>query len=260
MLSIAAASVNENAFFVFLERPRKAGPGSDFHVIFCCMRLLVVEDNAKLAASLKKGLQQEGYAVDVAQNAADARTLLSVLKYDYDAVVLDRMLPDGDGLAMCRSLRSSRSSVPILMLTARDGVSERIDGLDAGADDYLTKPFSFEERTARIWALLRRPRGSVQMVLREGGVELDPGTREIRVAGKVIPVTAKEFGLLELLMRSPGQVFSREQITRSLWDQEFDAGSNVVEAHVKNVRRKLSEAGSNDRIETLRGTGYRFKR
>ena len=224
------------------------------------MRLLVVEDNEKLSASLKKGLQQEGYAVDVALSAADARSMLSMIRDDYDAIVLDRMLPDEDGLALCRSLRSSGRVVPILMLTARDGVSERVDGLDAGADDYLTKPFSFDELTARVRALLRRPRGPVQMVLRTGEVELDPGTREIRVSGKAVGMTAKEFGLLELLMRHPGQVFSREQITRRLWDQDFDAGSNVVEVHVKNVRRKLSEAGSNERIETLRGTGYRFKR
>jgi two-component system, OmpR family, response regulator len=224
------------------------------------MRLLVVEDNEKLAASLKKGLQQEGYAVDVAANGEDARTFLSMMKEDYDVMLLDRMLPDGDGLALCASLRSSGSRVPILMLTARDGVSERINGLDAGADDYLVKPFSFEELTARVRALLRRPRGPVHMVLREGELELDPGTREIRVAGRAVPMTAKEFGLLELLMRHQGQVLSREQITRRLWDREFDAGSNVVEVHVKNVRRKLSGAGSNDRIETLRGAGYRFKR
>ncbi len=224
------------------------------------MRLLVVEDNEKLASSLKKGLRQEGYAVDVASNAVDAHTLLAMINNDYDAILLDRMLPDGDGLALCRSLRSSGSSAPILMLTARDGVSDRVDGLDAGADDYLTKPFSFEELTARVRALLRRPRVPAPLVLREGNVELDPGTREIRVAGRPVPMTAKEFGLLELLMRHPGQVLSREQITRRLWDQEFDAGSNVVEVHVKNVRKKLSEAGSNDQIETLRGTGYRFKR
>jgi two-component system OmpR family response regulator len=224
------------------------------------MRLLVVEDNVKLASSLKKGLQQEGYAVDVAPSAADARALLAMMKDDYGAILLDRMLPDGDGLALCKSLRSSGSIVPVLMLTARDGVSERVGGLDAGADDYLTKPFSFEELTARVRALLRRPRGPMHMVLREGEIELDPGAREIRVAGRAVPMTAKEFGLLELLMRHPGQVLSREQITRRLWDQDFDAGSNVVEVHVKNVRRKLSEAGSNERIETLRGTGYKFKR
>jgi two-component system, OmpR family, response regulator len=224
------------------------------------MRLLVVEDNEKLAASLKKGLQQEGYAVDVAPDGAEARAFISMVKDDYDTVLLDRMLPDEDGLELCRWLRGRGSRVPVLMLTARDAVPDRIEGLDAGADDYLTKPFSFDELTARVRALLRRPARPMSPVLRESEVELDPGSREVRVDGKLVTLTAKEFAFLELLMRSPGQVFTREQITRRLWDQEFDAESNVVEVHVKNVRRKLAEAGSNGRIETLRGTGYRFKR
>ncbi len=224
------------------------------------MRLLVVEDNEKLAASLKKGLRQEGYAVDVAAGVEQARALLSAMKDDYDALVLDRMLPDGDGMSLCRKLRASGSRLPVLVLTARDGVPDRVEGLDAGADDYLSKPFSFEELAARIRALLRRPAGPVQVVLREGGVELDPGARQVSVAGVPVAMTAKEFSLLELFMRHAGQVLSRDQITRRLWDQDFDAESNVVEVHVKNVRRKLSEAGSDDRIETVRGTGYRFKR
>jgi two-component system, OmpR family, response regulator len=224
------------------------------------MRLLVVEDNAKLSASVKKGFQREGYAVDVAPTVEEARGLLAVVKGDYDAVILDRLLPDGDGLALCRSLRAEGIRTPVLMLTARDAVPDRIDGLDAGADDYLTKPFSFDELAARVRALLRRPPGPVHLHLREGEIELDPGARELRVAGTPVAVTAKEFALLELLMRHPGQVLTREQIVRHVWDQEFDAESNVVEVHVRNVRRKLEEAGSHGRIETLRGAGYRFKR
>jgi DNA-binding response OmpR family regulator len=169
------------------------------------------------------------------------------------------MLPDGDGMTFCSSLRRRGSRIPVLMLTARDGVKDRVEGLDAGADDYLVKPFSFDELMARIRALIRRPRGPVQMVVTAGGVTLDPSTRAVDVAGHSVPLTAKEFGFLELLMRQPGRVFTRAQITRSLWDQEFDAFSNVVDVHVKNVRRKLSEAGAHDSIETVRGAGYRFK-
>jgi len=223
------------------------------------MRLLVVEDNDKLRASLKKGLEQEGYAVDLAPDGAEAQVLIDTVGDGYDAVLLDRMLPDSDGMALCRSLRRSGSRIPILMLTARDGVQDRVEGLDSGADDYLVKPFSFDELTARLRALMRRPRGPVQMVLSAGQVTLDPSTRAVTVAGRPVPLTAKEFGFLELLMRQPGRVFSREQITRSLWDGEFDGYSNVVDVHVKNVRRKLAEAGAHDSIETLRGTGYRLK-
>ena len=223
------------------------------------MRLLVVEDNDKLRASLKKGLEQEGYVVDLAPDCAEAQVLIETVGDGYDAVLLDRMLPDGDGKALCSSLRRRGSRIPVLMLTARDGVKERVEGLDSGADDYLVKPFSFDELTARLRALIRRPRGPVQMVVSAGDVTLDPSTREVSVAGRTVSLTAKEFGFLELLMRQPGRVFTREQITRSLWDQEFDGSSNVVDVHVKNVRRKLAEAGAHDSIETLRGAGYRFK-
>ncbi len=223
------------------------------------MRLLVVEDNQKLGASLKKGLEQEGYAVDIAPDGAEARILIETVGEGYDAVLLDRMLPDGDGMTFCRSLRRRGSRIPVLMLTARDAVKDRVDGLDSGADDYLVKPFSFDELMARIRALTRRPHGPVHVVVSAGDVTLDPATRVVAVQGRPVPLTAKEFGFLELLMRQPGRVFTREQITRSLWDQEFDGSSNVVDVHVKNVRRKLVEAGAHDSIETLRGAGYRFK-
>ena len=223
------------------------------------MRLLVVEDNDKLRDSLRKGLEQEAWAVDLAADRARAEHLLDAVGEGYDAIILDRMLPDGDGSALCTELRRRGSRVPVLMLTARGAISDRIEGLDAGADDYLVKPFSFDELTARLRALMRRPRGEVQMVLRGAGVTLDPSTREVAVEGHPVRLTAKEFGLLELLMRQPGRVFTREQITRSVWDQEFDAESNVVDVHVKNVRRKLAEAGAHDTIETLRGAGYSLK-
>jgi two-component system OmpR family response regulator len=223
------------------------------------MRLLVVEDNDKLRESLKQGLEQEGWAVDTAPDGAETRVLIDTVGEGYDAVVLDRMLPDTDGIELCRSLRRAGWRTPVLVLTARDGVKDRVEGLDSGADDYLVKPFSFDELTARLRALVRRPRAPVQVVLSAGAVSLNPTTRQVEVSGHAVVLTAKEFGFLELLMRQPGRVFTREQIVRSLWDQGFDGYSNVVDVHVKNVRRKLAEAGADGSIETLRGTGYRFK-
>ena len=223
------------------------------------MRILVVEDNQKLALSLRKGLQQEGHAVDLCGDGAEAAAMLGRGGEEYSLVVLDIMLPGMDGLAVCRSARGQGNRVPILLLTARDAVEDRVAGLDAGADDYLGKPFSFEELAARVRALLRRPRDAVPVVLSAAELRLDPARREVTVRGKSVPLTTKEFSLLELLLRHRGQVLSREQITRQLWDQDFDGASNVLEVHVKNVRRKLSKAGHDEVIETVRGTGYRFR-
>jgi DNA-binding response OmpR family regulator len=222
------------------------------------MRVLVVEDNEKLGESLRKGLEQEGYAVDRAHDGMEATSMLDTMGAEYDVVVLDLMIPFVDGMAVCRHLRSAGHSMPVLMLTARDGVEDRVDGLDAGADDYLTKPFAFDELAARIRALLRRPRVPTQPVLVLGNVEADPATRTVTVKGGEVALTTKEFGILELLLRHPRQVLSRDQITRHLWNQDFEGSSNVVEVHVKNVRKKLTEAGTNARIETVRGAGYRI--
>jgi len=223
------------------------------------MRILVVEDNVKLAASLRKGLEQESYAVDVCGDGAEAFDLLRSGPADYDLLVLDVMLPGVDGLTLCRKLRARGNLVPVLLLTARDAVPDRVAGLDAGADDYLPKPFSFEELTARIRALLRRPRASAPVVLRAGEVTLDPARREVTARGVPVSLTTKEFGLLELFIRHPGQVLSREQIERRVWSGDFEADSNVLEVHVRNIRRKLAEAGHGNAIETVRGAGYRFK-
>jgi two-component system OmpR family response regulator len=223
------------------------------------VRVLVVEDNVKLAASLRKGLQQEGYAVDVALDGVEAERLVEAVGDGYDALLLDIMLPKRDGITVCRNLRASGNHVPVLMLTARDAVADRVGGLDTGADDYLTKPFSFEELAARLRALLRRPRDRGAVVLRAGGVELDPATREVTAGGRPVELTVKEFRLLELFLRHPRQVLSREQIAASLWDLGFEGESNVIEVHVKNVRRKLSKAVQREYIETIRGAGYRFK-
>jgi two-component system OmpR family response regulator len=223
------------------------------------MRILVVEDNVKLAASLRKGLEQESYAVEVSGDGADALDLLRSGPKDYDLVVLDVMLPGMDGFTLCRQLRARGSRVPVILLTARDAVPDRVAGLDAGADDYLPKPFSFDELTARIRALLRRPQAAAPVVLHAGEVTLDPARREVTARGKPVSLTTKEFGLLELFLRHPGQVLSRQQIERRVWSGDFDADSNVLEVHVRNIRRKLAEAGHDDAIETVRGAGYRFK-
>jgi two-component system OmpR family response regulator len=223
------------------------------------VRILVVEDNPKLAASLRRGLQQEGHAVDVRGDGREAADLLDSVGDGYAAVVLDIMLPGMDGLSLCRRVRSRGNHAPILLLTARGDLGDRVAGLDAGADDYLVKPFAFEELAARLRALLRRPRTSAAAVLRAGAVVLDPARREAAVDGRRVPMTTKELSLLELFLRHPGQVLSREQITRQLWDNDFDTDSNVLEVHVRNVRRKLSEAGYDDAIETVRGAGYRLR-
>jgi DNA-binding response OmpR family regulator len=232
---------------------------SAFLVIFTGVRVLVVEDNEKLAGSLKKGLQQEGYAVDLALDGVQGQLLVEAIGDGYDAVILDVMLPGRDGISVCRAMRAAGNHVPVLLLTARDAVKDRVSGLDAGADDYLPKPFAFEELTARIRALLRRPRDRSEAVLRAADVSLDPVTREVTAGGRAVTLTTKEFSLLELLLRHPRQVLSREQITNNLWDRGFDGNSNVVEVHVKNVRKKLSQAGHNEYIETVRGAGYRLR-
>ena len=223
------------------------------------MRILVVEDNEKLARSIRRGLELEGYAVEVCGDGIDAADRIDGAPGGFAAVVLDRMLPGLDGTAVCRHVRELGNRVPILFLTARDSVEDRVSGLDAGADDYLTKPFSFEELSARIRALLRRPSDGVPVVLRAGGVALDPARREVIAGNRPVSLTAKEFGLLELLLRHPGQVLSRDQIARHVWSGDFEADSNVLEVHVRNIRRKLSEAGNDELIETVRGAGYRLR-
>jgi two-component system, OmpR family, response regulator len=223
------------------------------------MRILIVEDNRKLAASLEKGLKQEGYVAQSIHDGGEAENLLSRFHADYDLVVLDVMLPGRDGLSICRTLRRKGVRLPILMLTAKDTVRDRVNGLDVGADDYLIKPFSFEELAARVRALLRRPAETVPVVISAGPVSLDTASQKVCVHDAEIALTLKEYRLLELFMRHPGQVLSREQILASLWDFEADWGSNVVDVHVKNLRKKLFGTGSDGTIETIRGVGYRIK-
>ena len=223
------------------------------------MRILVVEDERKLARTLKRGLEVEGYAVDVVYDGATADLRLRSMGDDYDLVMLDVMLPGMDGIAVSLSARAAGVTAPILMLTAKTGVDDRVDGLDSGADDYLTKPFSFEELYARIRALLRRPREALPAELRLADLTLDPVSRRVERGGEEIRLTAKEFAILELLLRHPGRVYAKEQIERAAWDWESDAFSNVIEVHVSNLRRKIDGGRTPRLLHTVRGAGYVLK-
>jgi two-component system OmpR family response regulator len=221
------------------------------------LRVLVVEDETRMAALLRRGLQEEGYAVDVAPDGAEGLWLGT--ENDYDVVVLDGMLPGLDGFEVCQQLRAKGRWAPVLMLTARDGLTHRIRGLDAGADDYLVKPFAFSELAARLRALVRRGAHERPTVLVVGDLVLDPASRRVSRGGDAIELTAKEFALLELLMRHPGNVLSRTRILDHVWDFAYDPMSNVVDQYVAYLRRKIDKPYGRDDIETVRGAGYRLR-
>jgi len=225
------------------------------------VRLLVVEDSVKMAGLLRRGFVEEGHAVDVAPNGEDA--LWMATENPYDAVVLDVVLDaDGagpDGFEVCRRLRESGTWAPVLMLTARDAVDDRVRGLDVGADDYLTKPFSFEELNARIRALLRRGSEERPAVLEVGDLRLDPALHDVQRSGAPVELTSKEFALLEYLMRRPDEPVTRMTLLEHLWDFAFEGGSNVIDVHVRNLRVKLALVPGHTSIETVRGVGYRLR-
>jgi DNA-binding response OmpR family regulator len=223
------------------------------------MRILVVEDNEKLAASLKKGLANNGFAADCVFDGETAERRIEVHREDYDLVVLDLMLPKKNGIDVCRSLREKNIMVPILMLTAKNTTEDKILGLNSGADDYLAKPFSHGELVARINALLRRPSQSLPRELKSGDVRLDLSSRKVYRGDEEIPLTLKEFMVLEYLMRHPNEVVTREQILSHAWDFAFESWSNVVEVHIKNLRQKIYPKGNEKILETIRGIGYRLK-
>jgi two-component system OmpR family response regulator len=221
------------------------------------MRVLIVEDDAKLAALVRRGLSREGMAVDIAHNGEDAVPRAEAT--EYDAIVLDVMLPGIDGFEVCRQLRVAEVWSPILMLTARDGVRDRVAGLDAGADDYLTKPFSYAELLARLRALFRRGRSERPSELRVGDLRLDPATRRAWRGEAEIDLSAKEFAVLETFMRRPGEVLSRFQLLEHAWDYDYENRSNVVDAYVRLLRKKVDKPFGVESIQTVRGAGYRLR-
>jgi two-component system OmpR family response regulator len=217
------------------------------------MRVLVVEDEAKLAALIRRGLREEGLAADVAGTGDDAVWMARAV--EYDAIVLDVMLPGVDGFGVCRRLRAAGTWTPVLMLTARDAVEDRVEGLDAGADDYLTKPFAFAELLARLRALARRPAVERPTVLAVGDLRLDPATRRVWRGDAEVHLSAKEFALLEAFMRRPGEVLSRFYLLEHCWDSGYENRSNVVDVHVRALRQKVGR----ESVETVRGAGYRLR-
>jgi DNA-binding response OmpR family regulator len=218
------------------------------------MRLLVVEDDAAAASVLAKGLREHAYVVDVAMDGRAA--LEHALLFEYDLILLDVLLPALDGLEVCRRIRARRLAVPILMLTARGEVDERVAGLDAGADDYLPKPFHFPELLARVRALLRRGPALDPGLLRVADLSIDPRTRRVERAGRLIHLTTKEYTLLAYLARRQGQVVTRSDISEHVWDEHFDPLSNVIEVYVQRLRRKIDDGHEQKLIHTRRGAGY----
>ena len=221
------------------------------------MRLLIVEDERGIASALRQGLSESGYAVDVARDGMEARDY--VLATTYDIILLDILLPKLDGLSLLRDLRARGLAMPILLLTARDAVDDRVAGLDAGADDYLVKPFSFSELLARIRALLRRPVLKTTNRLTAGDIAMDLSARSVTRGAQPVVLTPREFAMLEYLLRHPGQALSRSQIAERVWSWEFHGETNIVDVYVGYLRRKLDRAGEPSNIETLRGYGYRLR-
>ncbi|MFP3975045.1 MAG: response regulator transcription factor [Chloroflexota bacterium] len=221
------------------------------------MRILVVEDDRRLSGILKRGLGEEGYAVDVAYDGVEGQYLAEV--NPYDLIVLDIMLPEKDGFEVCQELRSQKINIPVLMLTAKDAVEDRVKGLDTGADDYLVKPFAFNELLARIRALLRREGGPRSPRIQVGDLVLDTLTREAWCGERLIELTNKEYMILEYFMRHPNMVITRTMIEEHAWDYEFDSLSNIIDVYIRRLRRKIDDGEEYPLFQTVRGAGYRIK-
>ena len=221
------------------------------------VKVLVIEDEKKIASFLRRGLEAQGFVVEHAANGDDGYALATTRPYD--ALVLDIMLPGRDGLSILRNLRERKISVPVILLTARSELNERLEGLNLGADDYLTKPFHIEELIARLHAVTRRASGASQSILAVADLKMNLLTRAVTRGDTAIALTAREFSLLEHLMRSPGRVLTRVEICERVWDYNFDPGTNLVEVYVQRVRKKVDEDFATKLIETIRGVGYRIK-
>ncbi|MES2623014.1 MAG: response regulator transcription factor [Patescibacteria group bacterium] len=220
------------------------------------MKILLVEDNTKLAKNIKQGLTQEGFAVDTVEDGTEAEKKVSINRDEYDLVVLDRMLPGNDGLSICASWREQGISIPVLMLTAMGATEDKVVGLKGGADDYLAKPFDFEELLARIQALLRRPKLATQEKITIGDLMLDTQAHVITLKNKPLTLTLKEFMVLEYLMRNQGKVVTRDELYAHAWDYADLTLSNTVDVHIKNIRRKIKDKSKI--IQTVRGVGYKM--
>ena len=220
------------------------------------MRLLIVEDQPKLASLLARGMREEGHVADVAERGEDAIWMAGAASYD--AILLDVMLPGIDGLATCRALREREIWTPVLMLTARDAVDDRVNGLDAGADDYLAKPFSFDELLARLRALTRRAPTERPVTLAVGGLTLDPASHRVWKRGVELELSAKEFAVLDVLMRRAGHTLTRGQLLEAAWDMSYERRSNIVDVYIRNLREKIDRPFGSESIETVRGVGYRL--
>lgn len=221
------------------------------------MRILLIEDDARVAAFVRQGLEEEGYLVDWAERAATG--LARALHEPFDLVLLDLRLPDGSGIDVCHEIRQHHAALPILMLTALDAVEDRVRGLRAGADDYLPKPFAFDELLARIEALLRRARlEPAETVYRDGPLALEPASRTCRCNDRPLDLTAREFDLLAYFLARKNQALTRDALHRDVWGNDFDRGTNLIDVYVGYVRRKLREAGCGGEIEAVRGVGYRY--
>lgn len=221
------------------------------------MKILVVEDEKKIASFVRKGLEAQGFVVDVSHQGDEGFTLATT--QPYDAVVLDIMLPGKDGLSILRSLRERKNPLPVILLTARGELNERLEGLNLGADDYLTKPFHIEELIARLHAVTRRAGGSSQSILTVADLSLNLLTREVRRGAQPIELTTREFSLLEHLMRAPGRVLTRVEICERVWEYHFDPGTNLVDVYIQRIRKKVDGDFPEKLIETIRGVGYRIR-
>lgn len=221
------------------------------------VKILVVEDETRIASYIRKGLTEQGFIVDCCEDGTDG--LHMAMTTSFDVILLDIMLPGRDGLSILRELRNAGRTVPVILLTARDGIADRVQGLNDGADDYITKPFYVEELVARLHAVSRRSAGATSSVLSAGGISLNRLSREVLVGAKKVTLTAREFSLLELLMRSPGTVYTRTQILEKVWEYHFDPQTNIIDVYIQRIRSRLADAGLTDIIETVRGVGYRIR-